>query len=71
MQKTGRKKLYRCEVIEEEMDDKEEKKLKKNITKLMKENNLRKMRRIVNRQGEDSWGYNIKARVCIVLVISG
>ncbi|EXB77631.1 DNA-directed RNA polymerase 2 [Morus notabilis] len=68
LQKTGRKKIYRCEVIEGEMDDKEEKKLKKNITKLMKENNLRKMRRIVNRQGEDSWGYNIKARVGVRLI---
>ena len=71
LRKTKRKKVYRFEEIEGETDANEEKKLSKKIDKLMKENNLRKMRQIVNRHDEESWGHNIKARVCMLFVIYG
>lgn len=72
LEKSNKKKVDKDKKNEEESGTKEEEKLKKKVTNLMKQQKLRALRQVVNRQDVSKpWGHPIKAKVCNILVISG
>lgn len=72
LEKSQNKKVGKDGENRGEPGSKVEEKLKKRVTKLMKQKKLRALRQTMNEwDGSKPWGQNIKAKVCVVLVISG
>ncbi|PON58052.1 DNA-directed RNA polymerase, phage-type [Parasponia andersonii] len=64
LEKRNKKKVDKDKEIEVQSDTREEEKLKKKVTNLMKQQKLRAVRQVVNRQDASKpWGHPIKARV--------
>lgn len=71
LEKRNKKKVDKNKKSEGETDTKEEEKLKIKVTNLMKQQKLRAVRQVVNSQDASKpWGHTVKAKVCILLVIS-